>query len=595
MARRSALVRHLESVETLGSTTFICTDKTGTLTRNEMAVVEAWTPLSGMMAIRSTGYDPLGASLDGLPAQAALLETARVARATSSGRVVRDDGGWQPRGDPMEAAIDVLWRRLGGAPASDGAARIDRRFPFDPHRRRATVVADGMVLVKGAPDSLLGCLTDPAGAEAAVASMTARGRRVLAVACRSVGDGPMPSSAAQAEQNLTILGVLGFEDPPRPGAAEAIAACRRGGVHVAMVTGDHAATARAVADEVGLRGTDDPVIEGSELPEDDDALGALVDHDGIVLARISPEEKVRIARALRARGHVVAMTGDGVNDGPALHEADIGVAMGRSGTDVAREASDLVLLDDDFATIVAGIEEGRSIYANTRRFLTYHLTDNVAELTPFAIWALSGGAIPLALGVLQILALDIGTDTLSATALGAEPPRHDVLQRPPAAGRLLDRSVARRAFGLMGPVEGLLTMSAFFVSLLASGWVPGNPFPAGSALLMASGAAFATVVIAQTANAFACRSTTQWPGSIGWTSNRLLVWGASIELAVAAACLFVPSVASALGHQVPGAAGWAVAAASAPIVLAVDAAAKAWRRRGVSHSSGSMSPAGARV
>jgi magnesium-transporting ATPase (P-type) len=578
MARRSALVRRLESVETLGSTTFICTDKTGTLTRNEMAVVEAWTPSGGLVSISSTGYDPEAARLRGLPGQTALLEAARAARATSTGRVVRSDGAWEPRGDPMEAAIDVFWRRLGGE-TPDGEIPFERRFPFDPRRRRASAVVDGSLLVKGAPDSVLGLVIERADALAAAGGMAARGRRVLAVACRPIGDEPLPTSADEAEQRLTVLGVLGLEDPPRTGAAAAIAACRGGGIRVAMVTGDHAATARAIADEVGLRHPDDPVLEGSTLPEDDDALAALIDHDGIVLARVIPEDKVRIARALRSRGHVVAMTGDGVNDGPALHEADIGVAMGRSGTDVARETSDLVLLDDDFATIVAGVEEGRAIYANARRFLTYHLTDNVAELTPFAIWALSGGAIPLALGVLQILALDIGTDTLSATALGAEPPRENLLKRPPARGRLLDGSVARRAFGLMGPVEGVLTMTAFFASLVASGWVPGSPFPTGPSLLMASGAAFATVVIAQTANAFACRSTTQWPGSLGWTSNRLLVWGASIELLVAAACLLVPAVAEILGHRPPALAGWAVALASAPVVLGVDAAAKAWRRR----------------
>ena len=245
-----------------------------------------------------------------------------------------------------------------------------------------------------------------------------------------------------------------------------------------MVTGDHPATAAAIADQVGLRRPGDPVLTGAELPADDRVLAALLDHDGVVIARVSPEDKLRIARALRSRGHVVAMTGDGVNDAPALHEADIGIAMGRSGTDVAREAADLVLLDDDFASIVAGVEQGRATFVNMRRFLTYHLTDNVAELTPFVVWALSGGRFPLALGVLQILALDIGTDTLSAVALGAEPPARHLLDGPPVTGRLMnahgrcggpsassDRSIAA------------LSMLAFLVSLAAAGWSPGRAVP----------------------------------------------------------------------------------------------------------------------
>nr|BFE79391.1 hypothetical protein GCM10020093_019920 [Planobispora longispora] len=195
--------------------------------------------------------------------------------------------------------------------------------------------------------------------------------------------------------------------------------CRRAGIKLAMITGDHPGTARAVAVEVGLLGPDALVLTGARLPPGDEELGELLDRDGVVVARVTPEDKPRIARAMRGRGHVVAMTGDGVNDGPALREADIGIAMGASGTDVAREAADLVLLDDHFATIVTAIELGRATYANIRRFLTYHLTDSVAELTPFAVWALSGGTIPLALSVLQVLALDIGTDLLPALALGA--------------------------------------------------------------------------------------------------------------------------------------------------------------------------------
>jgi magnesium-transporting ATPase (P-type) len=239
-----------------------------------------------------------------------------------------------------------------------------------------------------------------------------------------------------------------------------------------------------------------------------------------------------------------------------------------------------VLLDDDFATIVAAIEHGRGIYANVRRFLTYHLTDNVAEVTPFVVWALSGGSIPLALGVLQILALDIGTDTLSATALGAERPEGRVMNGPPDRSRLLNREVARRAFTVLGPTEAILAMTAFVVTFAEAGWRPGEPFPGGHVLLQASGATFATVVIAQTANAWACRSATRWPGSLGWSSNHLLVWAAAIELAIAGLFLFVPPMASLLDQAAPSDAGWAVALAAAPAMLAVDAFDKAMRRDG---------------
>jgi magnesium-transporting ATPase (P-type) len=289
----------------------------------------------------------------------------------------------------------------------------------------SVVVADRLV-VKGAPDAIFPCCTVAAGATEALQGLARRGLRVLAVAASDVGDGPLPDSADVAERDLTLLGLVALEDPPRYGAAAAVAACRRAGVRVAMVSGDHPETARAIAREVGLfdgdRGQDELVVVGKRLPADDHVLGALLDRDGAVVARVSPEDKLRIAQALRRRGHVVAMAGDGVNDAPALSEAAIGVAMGQSGTDVAREAADLVLLDDDFATIVAAVDQGRSTFSNVRRFLTYHLTDNGAELTPFVVWALSGGPFPLAIGVLQILALDIGTDVLPSLALGAEPP-----------------------------------------------------------------------------------------------------------------------------------------------------------------------------
>ena len=574
MAARHALVRRLEAVETLGSTTFICTDKTGTLTLNEMSVVQLWTA-AGPATVEGTAYDPTGVVYAEASARPAICELALAAARCSTGRPIERNGRWIAQGDPMEAALHVLASRVGvDVAAHERAAPAIRRFPFDPRRRRMSIVAGGRLLVKGAPDAILPRCGEHSAAGSALTLMAERGLRVMAVAMCDAQNLPASASADEAEAGLQLLGLLGIEDPPRPRVAESIAACRRAGIRLAMVTGDHPATARAIAQEVGLLSGTATVLEGRDLPTDEELLGAMVDHDGIVISRVTPENKLQIARALRKRGHVVAMTGDGVNDGPALQEADIGVAMGLFGTDVAREAADLVLLDDNFATIVAAIEQGRTTFANTRRFLTYHLTDNVAELAPFVVWALSGGRFPLALGVLQVLCLDIGTDIMPALALGAEAPSPRALKQPPLGRHLIDRPLLLRAFGLLGPVEALIEMATFLASMAAIGWRPGMPFPSGPALLAASGAAFSAVVIGQMANAFACRSATLWPGAVGWTGNRFLLYAVAIELALLAGFLHIHPLAALLGHGPPNGWGVAVALLAFPSVLAADAIQK---------------------
>jgi magnesium-transporting ATPase (P-type) len=452
----------------------------------------------------------------------------------------------------MEAAIDALARRMSVDLAADEAERPPtRRFPFDPVLRQMSVEVDGQLLVKGAADTVLPeCRDVPPEAPQAARRFGERGLRVLAVAT-GTGD------------DLRLLGLLALEDPPRPGARDAIATCRAAGIAVAMVTGDHSTTALAIATEVGLWQEGAPVLEGADLPEDERALGELIDVDGVVVARVSPEDKLRIARALRDRGHVVAMTGDGVNDGPALREADIGVAMGASGTDVAREAADLVLLNDDFSTIVTAVRHGRATFANVRRFLTYHLTDNVAELAPFVVWALSGGEFPLALGVLQILCLDIGTDLLPALALGAEPPAGDVLDRPLRNQHLVDRHLLFRVFGVLGPTEAGFALAAFAAVLATD-----------APVAVASGAAFTAVVLGQMANGFACRSTSRPPWRIRDRANPLLRVAVVAELVVLMGFLFVPPVARVLEHEPPSALGWAMAALTPVAVLVADAVHK---------------------
>ncbi len=578
MVGRHALVRHLQAVETLGSTTFVCTDKTGTLTQNRMSVVEVWTPV-GTVGVVGTGYEPVAVVDGSADAVAVAASVAAAALASSRGRAVPDDGSWVPVGDPMEAAIDVLGRRLD--PDRTPPAPVDRWFAFDPVRRRASVLADGELWCKGAPDSVLPVCTPGSAVEdarAAVDRLADRGLRVLAVARRGFAEAGAPRDAAAAECDLELLGLLAFQDPPRPDVIEAVRACRSAGVAIGVVTGDHPATATAIAREVGVCGDDALVLTGDELPGDPAALGALLDRDGFVVSRATPEHKFRIAGALQARGHVVAMTGDGVNDGPALRRADIGVAMGRSGTDVAREAADLVLLDDHFATIVAAIEEGRATYTNIRRFLTYHLTDNVAELTPFVLWGLSGGRFPLAIGVLQVLCLDIVTDLLPALALGAERPSPGLLDRPLTGRHLVDRSLLTRVFVVLGPTEAAVGLVAFVVGLGLVGWTLGGEPPDAAGLAAASGAAFAAVVLGQVANAQVCRSATRPPWRLGWWSNRLLVLALVVQVLLLVLLLAVPPVASLLGQAVPAWPAGLVAAGAIPAVLGANSL-HLWARR----------------
>ncbi|MDX8034942.1 cation-transporting P-type ATPase [Lentzea sp. BCCO 10_0856] len=576
MAAKNALVRRLDAVETLGATTFICTDKTGTLTRNEMSVVRVWTP-RGEVIVHGNGYEPTG-TVNGTSEAVDLVRSlaSSAKRCSPAAHAHHEDNRWLPVGDPMEVALHVLAARLG----VDGPSADAVRFPFDPRRRRSSVVDFDGVHVTGAPDSVLPQCAKVPGAQDALAELTQRGLRVLAVARRDVRPGD-EESWQHAEEDLELLGLVGLQDPPRDDVTEAIVSCRSAGIRIAMITGDHPGTARAIAEQVGLLGSEALVLEGKELPADQDELGSLLDHDGVVVARVTPEDKLRIAKALQRRGHVVAMTGDGVNDGPALRAADIGIAMGASGTDVAREAADLVLLDDHFGTIVAAVELGRATFANIRRFLTYHLTDNVAELTPFVVWALSGGSIPLAITVLQVLALDIGTDLLPALALGAEPPNKRTMRGRLRTGSLIDGALVRRAFGVLGPAEATMSMLAFLTVLFAGGWRLGDT-PDAALLATASGTAFAAIVLGQLANAYACRSAIRPVPRVGLRGNRLLLWAVAFELVVLAVFLFLPPLPNLLGGHAPSALGWGLALAAIPVVVVADAVAKAFLVRKLS-------------
>ncbi|WP_353809619.1 cation-translocating P-type ATPase [Agromyces sp. SYSU T00194] len=574
MAKRHALVRRLDAVETLGATTFICADKTGTITQNRMNVVAVVTA-AGRVTVHGSGYEP-DAEFRGADAAVAVVpDIARAALRCVTGRVVERAEGWTATGDPMEAAFHCLALRAGLAAEPEG-----QRLPYTADRMLSSSLDGGRVSVLGAPEAVFArCREVPERITDAVHELTGTGRRVLAVASRAWSGAPAPSM----EHDLDLVGVLALEDPPRDGVGEALRSCRTAGIRIAMITGDHPRTGAAIAREIGLLGPDGVVLDAPGLPGTDAELADAVDHaDGVVVARATPADKLRIARALRGHGHVVAMTGDGVNDAPALREADVGVAMGASGSDVAREAADLVLLDDHFATIVAAVELGRATFANVRRFLTYHLTDNVAELAPFVLWALTGGQVPLAIGVLQVLALDIGSDMLPALALGAEPPRDNVMHGR-RRRRIVDPALLGRAFGVLGPTEAVIALGAFLAVLLAGGWSWGQT-PSAALLATASGTTFAAIALGQIANAFACRSASRPVWRLDPRGNPFIVGAVGIQAALLVAFLAIPLLSELLGGAWPHPAGWLLAAAAIPAVVLADAAAKAVRRRS-SHPS----------
>ncbi len=592
MARRNALVRRLSSVETLGETTVICTDKTGTLTENEMTVERVWSPEHGWFEVEGAGYEPFGRfRRDGEVTSARPLhELLRCALLCNDARLTAGREGIEIVGDPTEAALVVVAEK-GGLRHEHEAARRPRigEIPFDSMRKRMTTVhlvgGRRVAYVKGAAEVVVPLTTlgrdEQAVALAAAEEMERGALRVLAFARRVLPDGL--DGADDVEQELELLGLAGMVDPPRPEVAAAITSCRIAGIRVIMVTGDSGYTAEAVARRIGLVHDHAHVIGPGELDEvDDDELRRRLAERDVIFARISPEQKLRLARVLRDGGEIVAMTGDGVNDAPALKEADIGVAMGRSGTDVARETADMVLLDDNFASIVAAVEEGRAVYDNIRRFAAYHFCSNVGELVPFLAWGVAGGAIPLPLTVMQVLAIDLGTDMLPAIALGTERAEAGTMTRPPRprGERLLSRRVLARVYGFVGLLEGIGAMTSFFLGFLFGGWRPGSALPdAGRAYYQATTMTQTGIVMGQVGAGQAMRTDRRSVFSIGLFSNRFLVAGIAFELALAVALVYVPGL-NTVFHQAPIPWWWWLALVVwAPVVFFAEEARKAVLRR----------------
>jgi magnesium-transporting ATPase (P-type) len=573
MARRGALVKRLSAVETLGSTTVICTDKTGTLTQNRMHVTTAWTP-DGEIDLGPPEQAGSGTGTAGTSGHRPTLEPlARIAAACNNADLHGSAG--KPAGDPTELALLEL-AGLCGADISLASRDKDRRqqFRFDPRLKLMTTIdeLDGNLLIatKGAPEEVLArCTTirhggqdqpltdlDRDQAARVMTSYAGRGLRVLAFACRALTAGAdVPAAREDAERDLCLTGMAAMLDPPRYEVPAAIERAHHAGIRIHVVTGDNGLTAAAIARSVGIGASGMQVITGIELDAmtENQLDGMLSSGKEIVFARSSPEAKLRIADALRAMGQVVAMTGDGVNDAPALRRADIGIAMGRSGTDVAREAATMVLTDDNFATIAAAVESGRRVYDNVRKFICYIFTHAVPEVVPFLVFALAGGAIPLPLTVMQILAIDLGTDTLPALALSREPAEPGLMDRPPRPRTqgVISRTMLARAWGFLGVISAALVMTAFFIALSWADWHAGLPtgpgHPLHHAYKQATTVAWLGIVACQIGTAFAVRTDHASLRSVGILSNRFLLGGIAFSLVFAALLVYVPAMHSIFG------------------------------------------------
>jgi len=583
MAKRNALVRHLPAVEALGSTTTICCDKTGTLTQNRMSVQRLW--LGG-------GFLDFG-DLASQPRLTADNRQLFITAALCHGLREMDENGQRKLlGDPMEVALASMGRQVTGDLADH--QRLDE-IPFDTDRKRMSVLCatpqGRMLYCKGALETVLAACDfvrfdagivplDPAARTrllAAQQQMAESGLRVLAFAHGAVKDG-MPSE----ERGMTLSGLVGLEDPPRPEVPDAIARCVTAGIRVIMITGDHPHTALAIARQIGLVTSEQPVvISGEQLRSISPAqLQLALDAKEILFARVAAEQKMLIVQALKAKGEIVAVTGDGVNDAPALKAADIGIAMGIAGTDVAKEAADLILLDDNFASIVAAIEEGRAVFENIRKFLTYILSSNIPELVPYLAFVLL--RIPLPLTIIQILAVDLGTDMLPALALGAEKPDPGVMQRPPRARneRLLSWGLMARAYLFLGVLEAAAAMAVFFYVLNAASWQYGAPLDRSDPLyLQATSACLATIVVMQVMNVFLCRHPLKSSLAFGLFGNPYILLGLVAELGMILFIIYTPVGNWLFGAAPIGAEAWLLAFAGAALMGTLEEVRKAWRRR----------------
>jgi len=588
LAGRGVLAKRLSIVETLGNVSVICTDKSGTLTQNQMTVREVWAA-GHRLQVTGVGYEPKGEFLPSPAGSrleddlASLLEAALCCNNARVNPPRPEQPFWTSLGDQTEAALKVaaLKRGLNEETVQKEHPRI-HELPFDARRKRMSTIhrmqTGEVAFVKGAPREILQLctkiqvegvpqpLTEALRTEVLAANdeYARRALRVLAVARRDLPQRSGVYTAKTVEQDLTFLGLMAMMDPPRPEVEKAIQTCREAGIRIVMITGDYGLTAESLARRVGMVSTPTPLIlTGAELDKMDDAMLVRFLDREIIFARMAPEHKLRLVSAYQARGDVVAVTGDGVNDAPALRKADVGVAMGVIGTDVAKEAADIILTNDNFGSIAAAIEEGRAIFDNIRKFITYIFSSNVPEVLPFLLTA--GIGIPPALTVRQILAIDLGTDILPALALGTEKPEPNIMQTPPRprSTPLLDRGLLTHSFLWLGMIEAGLCYLGFIATYVFSGNASLLNIPFFSSIhwpillnipadlhAVAQTVFLAGVVTAQAGNAFACRTSKARNTHMGWGSNVTLIFGTLLSLFIIVGLIYLPFLQKMFDNQV---------------------------------------------
>ena len=587
MVKRHALMRRLPVVETLGSTSVICSDKTGTLTKDEMTVRDIFVA-GERFSVSGSGYAPEGAfSRDGIPVEPAeeLKQMLRAAVLASDAKIVRDETGegWQVKGDPTEGALVVAGMKAGLNRRELVASfpRVDE-IPFTSESKRMTTLhntPEGVIAFsKGALEVILDSSTrrmatvdgtivekklDAAGRKKILDiahEMAGDALRVLAVAYRK------NSTRKNAEQNMVFLGMVGMMDPPRPEARAAVEDCERAGIKAVMITGDHPITARAIACELGISRTG-RIVTGADLDDMSDDELARQAEDIEIYARVSPEHKLRVVNALQANGHIVAMTGDGVNDAPALKKADVGIAMGITGTDVTREAAAMMLTDDNFASIVAAVEEGRGIFGNIKKYLMYLLSSNIGEIGLMA--AATMGGLPLPLSAVQILYVNLATDGLPALALAVDPPESDIMRHPPRDPRV--GIFSRPVISLMA-ISGLWTA---VINLVVFLWALNS----GRGLEESMTMTFMCLVLIQFFNAYNFRSDRRSsfyrPFANKWL-NLAIIWEVILLLVI----VYVPLMHDLFGTYSLTGVDWRIVISAAFTIIPVLEVAKWFARRG---------------